>query len=195
MTRPAGSDIGGRPTSEEEDDAARPGGRAVSSAQADAGGMSLSRNRNADLVALFGHRPASRSELSWDEAEEHVGFVFPADFKDLVSTFGTGVFDHVVEVVSPVEDEESLDFFFSDLYEYREFAGRVRWGKAGQCTLFWRTEGDPDQWTITWCDSESTEWESYDGTATAFLFDLLTGEIRSKLIEFTPGRSPGFWPD
>ncbi|MFJ5992610.1 hypothetical protein [Lentzea sp. NPDC092896] len=30
--------------------------------------------------------------------------------------------------------------------------------------------------------------------ATAFLFELLTGKIRSRLIEFTPARNPGFRP-
>ncbi|WP_394613236.1 hypothetical protein JNUCC0626_25205 [Lentzea sp. JNUCC 0626] len=152
-------------------------------------------SRNADLVALLGWEARREPGLSWDDAEEHVGFAFPGDFKELLGTFGTGVFDHVVEVISPVEDEESLDVFFSDVYESREFDGLVQWGKAGRCTLFWRTDGEPDQWTITWCDAEFAEWESYDGPTTAFLFDLLTGKISSRLIDFTPTPKPGFWPD
>ncbi|MDX8149819.1 hypothetical protein SK854_47400 [Lentzea sp. BCCO 10_0061] len=151
--------------------------------------------RSADLVRLLRWEPKREPELSWGDAEEHVGFAFPGDYKELLSAFGSGVFDHVVEVTSPIEDEESLDVFFSDIYESKEFDGLVQWGKAGRCTLFWRTgTDDPDRWTITWCDAEFSEWDSYEGPTTAFLFDLLTGKITSRLLELTPTRNPGFWP-
>ncbi|HEX7305985.1 SMI1/KNR4 family protein [Lentzea sp.] len=151
-------------------------------------------SRSAALLALLKWEQKREPELSWADAEEYVGFAFPGDYKDLMSAVGSGVFDHAVEVTSPVEDEDSLDDFFSEIHESRELDGLVPWGRAGQCTLFWRTDGEPDEWTITLCDAEFSERESYDGPVTAFLHDLLTGAFTTRLFEFTPGRDPGFWP-
>ncbi|MFD9703737.1 SMI1/KNR4 family protein [Lentzea sp. NPDC059081] len=151
-------------------------------------------SRSAELLALVKRERKREHELSWADAEEHVGFEFPGDYKELLSAVGSGTFDHVVEVTSPVADEDSLDGFFGDVHESREFDGLIPWGRAGSCTLFWRTDGKPDEWTIALCDAEFSEWESYDGPMTAFLHDLLTGKFTTALVEFTPGRDPGFWP-
>ncbi|MDX3662865.1 hypothetical protein PV646_36675 [Streptomyces sp. ID05-26A] len=151
-------------------------------------------SRSADLLALLKWERRQEPELSWAEAEEYVGFAFPRDYKELMSAVGNGVFDHVVEVTSPVADEESLNSYMSDAYDAPD--GLVPWGRADRgCLLFWRAEGPPDEWTITFGDADFRAWESYDGPMSAFLFDLLTGAIRSELIEFTPTPDPGFWPN
>ncbi|MFJ8965254.1 SMI1/KNR4 family protein [Lentzea sp. NPDC102401] len=142
---------------------------------------------------MLRQEPKGVPEQAWAEAEEHLGFVFPDDYKHLMSALGNGVFDHVVEVISPVADEDSLSNYLSDAYDTPD--GLVPWGRADRgCILFWRAEGPPDEWTITFGDADFREWESYDGPMTAFLHDLLTGKITSRLIEFTPTPNPGFWP-
>ncbi|MFD4639419.1 SMI1/KNR4 family protein [Lentzea sp. NPDC058436] len=148
---------------------------------------------SADLLRLLGQEPKGVPDELWAEAEEHLGLVFPGDYKELMSALGNGVFDHVVEVMSPIADDESLDDYLSDLHEAPD--GLVPWGTADRgVTFFWRTGGEPDRWTITLCDAGFSTWEDHDGPVSAFLHDLLTGGFRSGLLDFTPTRNPGFWP-
>ncbi|MCG8926129.1 hypothetical protein [Lentzea sp. CC55] len=121
-----------------------------------------------------------------------MGFAFPADYKE--TPVGGAVFDHVVSVISPIADEDSLDDFTTDVHAAPE--GLVPRGTAaeGGCTPHWRADGPPGRWTITLCDSEFSEQEDHDGPVSAFLHDLLTGEVVSGLVAVTPARKPALWP-
>lgn len=168
-------------------------------------------SRSADLAALLKWQPRNSAQLPWDTVEERLGHALPSDYKDLVSTFGTGVFERAVGVISPADSEASLVFFREEMNRVLEIArnneplphrlfpdrgGLVPWGEVGDgCTLFWRTDkGDPDQWTVIYCDAEFSEWEEFDGSASEFVFELISGRIESELIEYDPSDDPEFDP-
>jgi hypothetical protein len=162
-----------------------------------------------DLIELMGWEPREdASRLSWTSAEERLGFTFPSDYKELMSTFGSGVFDLLVGVLCPARQE---DDFISEMNRILEYArgneplphrlypdpdGLIPWAECGDAwTLFWRTDrGGPDQWTIVYCDAEFAEWGEYDGSATTFLLGLLTGKIDTKFADWEPVDNPEFGP-
>lgn len=165
--------------------------------------------RVADLVALLQWQQQNTPALSWEAVGERWPITFPADYRELVSTFGSGVFDNIVGVTSPIESKAALTAFtrdmraklanarYNDSSPYRLFpddGGLLPWGEAGDaCTLFWRTDrGGPDDWTIVYCDASCSEWEEFDGSASEFLFELISGRIDSRLIEFEPIENPKF---
>ncbi|HEX7306142.1 SMI1/KNR4 family protein [Lentzea sp.] len=167
-----------------------------------------------ELVTLLGWEPREDVALGWQEAERRLGFVFPEDYKQLMTAFGTGLFDDFVGLVSPAEDEVAFDEFEREFAEALELAGErvargtlphclwpepggiIPWGGAGDgVTLFWRTESDdPDDWTVVYCDDDFSRWEEYRGGAPAFLLDLLAGRITSDLLAFEPVQHPEFTP-
>ncbi|MEV6238970.1 SMI1/KNR4 family protein [Lentzea sp. NPDC051838] len=167
-----------------------------------------------ELVTLLGWEPGDHVALGWQEAERRLGFVFPEDYKRLMTVFGTGLFDDFVALVSPAEDEVAFDEFERDFAEALELAGErvargtlphrlfpqpgglIPWGGAGDgVTLFWRTDsGGPDDWTVVYCDDDFSRWEEYQGDTSAFLLDLLAGRITSDLLGFEPVEHPEFTP-
>lgn len=165
--------------------------------------------RVVELAALLQWQPRNTSTLSWETVQERSGITFPADFKELTSAFGTGIFDHIVGVIAPAEDEQALAAFVRDMREtlrlakgnkplpYRLFPdpdGLIPWGRAGDgCTLFWRTDrGGPEEWTVVFCNDAFAEWEEFDGSASEFIFELISGRIETSIIDFEPVDDPRF---
>lgn len=165
--------------------------------------------RSADLAALFGWQPQNTTTLSWDTVEERLGINFPGDYKDLTSTFGTGVFDSFVLVLAPAQHESALEAFSREMNDVLEIArnneplpyrlfpergGLIPWAEAGDaCSVFWRTDrGGPDDWTIVYCDAGFSEWEEFAGSASEFLCELFSGRIGSDLLGFEPIENPEF---
>lgn len=165
--------------------------------------------RVAELVALLRWQPVDTATLSWATAQERLGITFPDDYKELMSVFGTGVFDNVVGVISPVESPAALAALTKEVRErlrlaranepvpYRLFpdrGGLFPWAEAGDgCTLFWRTDrGGPNDWTIAFCDADFSEWEEFDGSASEFIFELISGHLHSDIIDFEPIENPTF---
>ncbi|WP_089923993.1 hypothetical protein [Lentzea albida] len=135
--------------------------------------------------------------------EGRLGFAFPSDFKEIASTFGSGVFHHYVFMLAPAQNESSFSSYVMESEDTLE-VGRLRetlphalfpvsgglipWAYAGDaCTVFWRTDrGGPDDWTIVACDEQFLRWEEFEGTASDYLAELFSGSLRSELFEFEP---------
>jgi hypothetical protein len=75
--------------------------------------------------------------------------------------------------------------------------GILKWANNSESDhLFWLTEGDdPDSWPIVIVYRADFEWDRFNGSATEFLLQLLTGEYErsSDLVGREPGARAPLW--
>jgi hypothetical protein len=97
----------------------------------------------------------------WDAAERDLGTAFPADFKDLIKTYGTGMFGGLwlANPLRPWGREAIRERIagFRELREACEFAlplfpeqpGFLPWGSDSNGHLYcWWADGSPDSWPV-----------------------------------------------
>jgi hypothetical protein len=115
-----------------------------------------------ELVALI-QPPATPIDATgnWAEAEQEIGCVFPADFKELIRLYGTGQFfgiwisnplqpwgrDSIRNDIARFRElREALEF---DLPLFPERPGLLPWGNDSNGHLYcWWTAGPADGWTV-----------------------------------------------
>ena len=127
----------------------------------------------ARLAEILGTPPPGVVPVPWDKAPSEVGFQFPADYRELINTYGQFSLNGVFYVGGPDTEPSSLpgvptgfeDFvrlttsnaLFEDLAEQRAVrgctgvpypffpipGGLLQWGVGEDVYCFWLTEG-PD---------------------------------------------------
>ncbi|MBC2373031.1 SMI1/KNR4 family protein [Listeria booriae] len=135
----------------------------------------------------------SGSNIEWKDAEKKLGVEFPPDYKEFISTFGTGVIDDFLWIYNPFTDNKNVNIFvqmkgnnaayctlkeeFPDDYPYSvfpEIGGLLPLGVTDNGdVLNWITT--PGKWTIL-VYGGSGNFE-YQGTITEFIFDVLSQNI------------------
>lgn len=106
----------------------------------------------------------------WSAAEQDLGTGLPADFKDLIRVYGTGVFgsiylanplrqwgrDKIREDISRFRDlRDALEF---TLPLFPERPGLLPWGNDSNGHLYcWWVDGPPDSWTVAQVAHEEEE--------------------------------------
>ncbi len=125
----------------------------------------------------------------WLAIEADLGRPLPRDYKQLVETYGPGVFGNFIHIYQPNARQEGLDlkkesegelwslevlqddgenvpYQLEDPAELLSFA-RTSNGDP----LFWqRTDpADPDRWPVVVKEARGPEWYTFDGTLTEFL--------------------------
>ncbi|MFE7776710.1 SMI1/KNR4 family protein [Streptomyces sp. NPDC057445] len=153
--------------------------------------------------------PAERDRRAWPEVETRLGTVLPEDFKDLVDTYGGGVFDETIWVLEP--DCADRDYDLLAIKEERaEILGRlweigpeprpVQLEAAGAgllpfayiegtgAYLYWLTskDGRPEGWTVLASAGRGPEWEHHPVQSTQFILSVITGEIHSEILYDLP---------
>ncbi|MCZ4123102.1 SMI1/KNR4 family protein [Streptomyces sp. H39-S7] len=138
-----------------------------------------------------------RIRPDWNQVEGDLGFRLPADYRQLIETYGPGSFDGFLHVFQPASPHRPLDlahqidtsvaalrtlrddfseevpFRLEQPYEILTFAVT---DNGDQC--YWlRTGDDPDQWTVLVNEARGPEWFPFDGNATAFLAATLSRRI------------------
>ncbi|MFI6896443.1 SMI1/KNR4 family protein [Streptomyces sp. NPDC050256] len=131
------------------------------------------------------------------EAEHALGTPLPTDYKQLVETYGDGVFDETVWLLVPgsahprfdlcAQTTERIDILES-LWEDGEEkpdgllesgARIVPWAFDGGsgAFLYWlvRPGQHPDEWTVLYNEGQGPLWEAHDMGCLAFLLAVLTG--------------------
>jgi SUKH superfamily protein len=145
-----------------------------------------------------------------DATGEWPDVALPADYRDLVTRYGNGVFnDHVVLLV-PFGECTLLGYGVDlldgdrDLREecdeedypyplYPEPGGLLVWATTTNgARLCWLTTGDPDTWQVIAWDPRAFEYEVHDMGAVAFLEKWLSGALDSDLL---PSPHAGAWFD
>ncbi|MFD4376280.1 SMI1/KNR4 family protein [Streptomyces sp. NPDC058486] len=150
-----------------------------------------------DLVRLC-PPPAERPPaVDWAAAERALGVPLPDDYKRLVDTYGAGVFDETVWLLTPgaVRDDCELigqtrerDEILESLWEIGEErpveleepgARVVPWAyeEGSGAFLYWlvRPGVRPDAWPVLYNEGRGPLWEYHGPGCAAFLHAVLTG--------------------
>lgn len=140
--------------------------------------------------------PAGASEpIDWAAVEGGLGMSLPEDYKELATVYGSGRFAGYLHIFHPHARSE-----YVDLTGPMPAAVRARLHKDytqgshpvpydPQCLfligstdngeyLFWITDPPeaPDAWRITVNEARGPRWFTFEGTVTAFLISVLSGE-------------------
>jgi hypothetical protein len=138
----------------------------------------------------------------WPEVEKAMGTALPPDYKDLVATYGSGLFDEVLWLFNPFapagdgnlvseRDRVLADYAgsrakFPDDYPlppWPEPGGVLPLGRSDTGNeLYWVTAGDPDDWAVALFGSRSPRSEVHDGGIVRFLADLVSGHLETSLL-------------
>ncbi|QTD95751.1 SMI1/KNR4 family protein [Streptomyces cyanogenus] len=152
--------------------------------------------------------PPEVAPKDWAAVEEQLGTELPQDYKELVDTYGGGLFDENVWLLEPgcprprydliamdAQCRESLQLLW-DRGEPRpaeldqEGARLIPWAyedEGGEVLYFLSTPGQkPENWPILINEGRGPEWERHAGPCTSFLLGLMTGEIESEYFPDMP---------
>ncbi|WP_201009266.1 SMI1/KNR4 family protein [Kitasatospora sp. Root187] len=149
-----------------------------------------------DLIRLV-QPPANpvHANGDWAAVEAALGLGLPADFKDLIERYGSGLFVDFIAPLTPfggrnllvesarqlLDGERSFRRSNPDKCPYPfhpEPGGLLPWaGVDNGARLCWLTEGEPDSWTVVAWNPRSWYYEAYEVGAVEFLHDLLSGRI------------------
>ncbi|MFD3665739.1 SMI1/KNR4 family protein [Streptomyces sp. NPDC058659] len=145
--------------------------------------------------------PGSGRAVKWDAVEEALGVVLPGDYKQLVQTYGCGVFGEVLWLLEPgcpdamydlvvqtAEREEDL----ADLWALGEEKPSqldedgvrlVPWGyvEGAGHVLYWlvRPGVEPEEWTVVLNEGRGPLWEAHQASCSQFVLDVVAGTTTS----------------
>ncbi|NEB37360.1 SMI1/KNR4 family protein [Streptomyces sp. SID14515] len=140
--------------------------------------------------------------MDWAQAEHALGTALPADYKQLVETYGDGVFDETIWLLVPdsIHDAFNLrvqaterDGVLAGLWEVGE-EKPVGLLEAGARILPWAFDGfsgaflywlarpgrHPDEWTVLYNEGQGPLWEPHDMGCLDFLLAVLTGAAETE---------------
>lgn len=148
------------------------------------------------MLPLFDLVPPPSSPFDatgdWAAVEETLGLRLPADYKALVTRYGSGEFDEIVLLTPFAPDSVNLVARARDLLPtfgpfradwpddyphllYPEPDGLLEWGSHGAGhQLCWQTGGDPDGWPIVLVAEDGGTFRHDLGLAD-LLFEYLSG--------------------
>ncbi|WP_327287415.1 SMI1/KNR4 family protein [Streptomyces sp. NBC_01198] len=152
--------------------------------------------------------PGRTAPTDWADAERRLGSALPADYRELVDTYGPREFAGHVRLRAPEGAGSGPGLialnsgYFDELEDVWEMNGEapeeieegatlVVWARTQDAdTLNWlvRPGAEPEEWPVMVLNGDANEWETYPLSATAFLAGLLGGEIDSPILscELTP---------
>ena len=135
-------------------------------------------------------------EGDWGCAENELGLVFPSDFKQLISRYGTGEFYGSMYIANPLMPW-GRDQIRGDLERYRELSeacemslqlfpdrpGLLPWGNDSNGHLYcWWTDGPQDSWRVVQLfHGYENEIESVPGPITSFLVQFMSNKYEDML--------------
>lgn len=167
------------------------------------------------LTQLAAPPQSEPGRLDWLSVERSLGTALPADYKELIATYGSGFFDGFLTVYHPTIENEHLNLIANKrevLWAERHVAeedpgecpysltdedGLVPWGRTidGDDCYWIRENRQPSEWIIVVRGRQIWDWVEFDGNLTEFLLALLTKSfICSVFPEFFPSSDPGFSP-
>jgi hypothetical protein len=141
------------------------------------------------------------TEADWLAVEAEVGTALPIDYKHFISTFGPVYIDQFLYIYDPFVKNQYLNFIKASKVQsdvlrelrddwqeeipypiFSESGGLLACGRDDNGnSVFWRTIGTPDQWTIVVNEGRAPEYEEFPIGLTQFLRGILTKEIRCRI--------------
>jgi hypothetical protein len=146
---------------------------------------------------------------AWDAVEARIGTRLPADFREFVLRYGTGVFNDPGRLCVFPRNPLAPDFdahFRADGHWLREMKaladgeefpyavfppspGLILWADDDNGCLFcWLTEGHPDNWPVMVTPSRGHYWERFELSMTSFLARAFT-----RRLTCVPWQAPEFF--
>ncbi|MET7732103.1 hypothetical protein ABZT02_12140 [Streptomyces sp. NPDC005402] len=148
------------------------------------------------LVRLCPPPAVAPPAVDWAQAERDLGAALPTDYKQLVETYGDGLFHQTIWLLVPdsAYDDCNLhaqarerDEILAGLWEFEDKPAGLR--EAGARVLPWAFEEGtgaflywlarpgqrPDEWTVLYNEGRGPLWEHHDVGCVAFLLAVLTG--------------------
>ncbi|MFF1921903.1 hypothetical protein ACFVW8_15185 [Streptomyces sp. NPDC058221] len=142
----------------------------------------------------------------WVQAECALGTTLPADYKQLVETYGAGVFDETVWLLVPGSADTELDLCAQATERIETLAGLweageekpdglletgariVPWAyeEGSGAFLYWlaRPGQHPDEWTVLYNEGRGPLWEPHATGCLAFLLAVLTGTAETEYFGY-----------
>jgi hypothetical protein len=134
--------------------------------------------------------PTASFSGSWGPVEAELGTRLPQDYKDFVRLFGSGYLFEFMGINVPYSGNPNVRLVSEARAIYRIFidddeleqplwpvpAGLLPFGSTDNGDyLFWKTKGDPDDWTVAIWSRGDVAFEFLDCGLTDFLAGLATG--------------------
>ncbi|MEU3891900.1 SMI1/KNR4 family protein [Streptomyces sp. NPDC029041] len=139
--------------------------------------------------------------MDWAQAESDLGTALPADYKQLVETYGDGIFDETIWLLAPDSAHDDCDLhgqmrereeILADLWEFEDKPAGLQ--EAGARVLPWAFEEgtgaflywlarpgqSPDDWTVLYNEGRGPLWEQHNVGCLAFLLSVLTGTAETE---------------
>lgn len=152
---------------------------------------------------------------TWETSERDLGTALPDDYKEFVSTYGTGRIDGFLWIFTPAASSEHLNLVEANraharlLDEMREWdpgyrpydlyptpGGLLAFGATDNGNvIYWRTRGEPNHWTVVAYESRGPQHVDFNGSMTEFMAALLSREASCDIFppDF-PSAHPTFVP-
>ncbi|WP_020475356.1 SMI1/KNR4 family protein [Zavarzinella formosa] len=139
-------------------------------------------------------------QSTWSSIEAELGSPLPSDYRDFVSTYGTGLLANLINVFNPFSRGEyrnllqstkrildiarTLKIIMPERMPYAifpEIGGMLPWATDENGNwYFWLTEGSPDEWPVIAGNSRDVDFQRFDIPMTTFLAKALKRKITCK---------------
>ncbi|MFG2434628.1 SMI1/KNR4 family protein [Streptomyces sp. NPDC048508] len=151
---------------------------------------------------------APRRSRDWATIEQQLGTSLPEDYKDLIETYGGGVFDESIWLLDPQCPDEDYNILaqatarakvLANLWQTEAKPAELQNESAGQVLpwayieesgayLYWlRQQGQkPNEWTVMLNEGRGPEWEHHSTQCSPFLLSVLTGEADTEYFPDLP---------
>ncbi len=140
---------------------------------------------------------ASENNGDWDSAERQLNTELPDDYKVYINNFGSAYVDKFLTIYNPFSQNPNLNLIEQTkiiLEDYRwlqaqgneqipfplfpDKDGLLPFGTTDNGdVLFWKTSGEPNQWTIVVNASRESLYDRFDENMTDFLTKILRREL------------------
>lgn len=154
------------------------------------------------LTELLAPSEGSVRVPDWAAGENALRTALPADYRELIETYGGGFIDGYLLLLEPKCPNDVYGFL--KISAEREEANDSLWQfedkpdempTPGSCPVCWATtdngeylywlaqaDDDPESLVIMINSESGEDWERYDMTVPRFLVAVLAGEIRSEIL-------------
>lgn len=151
--------------------------------------------------------PGPRRSRDWQAVEQELGTPVPADYQQLVETYGGGVFDETIWLLDPACPDDDYNLLaataeraevLADLWktepvpEQLQTAGArvIPWAyvEDSGAWLYWLVQPGqkPDAWTVMLNEGRGPLWEHHSAPCADFLLAVLTGQAETEYFPDLP---------
>jgi hypothetical protein len=152
----------------------------------------------ADLIRVS-PPPDRGAQNDWTSVDAELGFVTPTDYRQIVDTYGRGLFGDFLWVMLPSDDQPriSLGTQIESARQSFQLLAEILAGSVPEAlppydvntlipcaatnngdTIYWITDRatSPDRWPVTVQPSRDPAWDEFDGPLLDFLVAVFIGE-------------------